>query len=125
MTGGRIWGEVDENFANNFMNNISTEGHPGRAPFFWINWPCSDNSKQHLIMGGNDTFLHPGVDPSKIDGIVLNPMQQAEANKSALFAIADYAWNIWDNKEEADENWNDSFKYMDHGTAEKQTLHLL
>lgn len=28
MTGGRIWGEVDENFANNFMNNISTEGHP-------------------------------------------------------------------------------------------------
>ena len=71
------------------MNNISTEGHPGRAPFFWINWPCSDNSKQHLIMGGNDTFLHPGVDPSKIDGIVLNPMQQAEANKSALFAIAD------------------------------------
>ncbi len=124
MTGGRIWGEVDENFANNFMNNISTEGNPGRAPFFWINWPCSDNSKQHLIMGGNDTFLHPGVDPSKIDGIVLNPMQQAEANKSALFAIADYAWNIWDNKEEADENWNDSFKYMDHGTAEETNSSL-
>ncbi len=75
-------------------------------------------------MGGNDTFLHPGVDPSKIDGIVLNPMQQAEANKSALFAIADYAWNIWDNKEEADENWNDSFKYMDHGTAEETNSSL-
>ncbi|MGG5460207.1 hyaluronoglucosaminidase [Clostridium sp. B9] len=118
MTGGRIWGEVDENFADNFMNNIATEGNPGRAPFYWINWPCSDNSKQHLIMGGNDTFLHPGVDPSKIDGIVLNPMQQAEANKSALFAVADYAWNVWDNKEQADENWHDSFKYMDHGTAE-------
>lgn len=124
MTGGKIWGEVDENFANNFMNNISTEGNPGRAPFFWINWPCSDNSKQHLIMGGNDTFLHPGVDPSKIDGIVLNPMQQAEANKSALFAVADYAWNIWDNKDEADKNWNDSFKYMDHGTAEETNSSL-
>ncbi|MPQ42996.1 beta-N-acetylglucosaminidase domain-containing protein [Clostridium tarantellae] len=119
MTGGRIWGEVNENFSNNFINNIATEGYPGRAPFYWINWPCSDNSKQHLIMGGNDTFLHPGVDPSKIDGIVLNPMQQAEANKSALFAISDYAWNIWGNKEEANKNWYDSFKYMDHGTVEE------
>ncbi|MPQ44591.1 hyaluronoglucosaminidase [Clostridium tarantellae] len=124
MTGGRIWGEVDENFSNNFMNNIATEGHPGRAPFYWINWPCSDNSKKHLIMGGNDTFLHPGVDPSKIDGIVLNPMQQAEANKSALFAIGDYAWNIWDNKEQADQNWHDSFKYMDHGTAKETNSSL-
>ena len=124
MTGGRIWGEVDENFADNFMNNIATEGNPGRAPFYWINWPCSDNSKQHLIMGGNDTFLHPGVDPSKIDGIVLNPMQQAEANKSALFAVADYAWNVWDNKEQADENWHDSFKYMDHGTAKETNSSL-
>ena len=48
-------------------------------------------------MGGNSTFLHPGVDPSTIKGIVLNPMQQAEANKSALFANAGYAWNIWKN----------------------------
>lgn len=124
MTGGKIWGEVDEKFATNFMKNIETPGNEGRAPFFWINWPCSDNSKKHLIMGGNDTFLHPGVDPSKIDGIVLNPMQQAEANKSALFAVADYAWNIWDSKEEADENWNDSFKYMDHGTAEETDASL-
>ncbi|MDC4408358.1 beta-N-acetylglucosaminidase domain-containing protein, partial [Acinetobacter baumannii] len=80
--------------------------------------PCSDNSKQHLIMGGNDTFLHPGVTPGSVQGIVLNPMQQAEANKSALFANADYAWNIWENKAEADRNWEASFKYMDHGTAE-------
>ncbi|MEN8077320.1 beta-N-acetylglucosaminidase domain-containing protein [Clostridioides difficile] len=119
MTGGRIWGEVSQDFATKFKNNIASDGHPGRAPYFWINWPCSDNSKQHLIMGGNDTFLHPGVDPTTVDGIVLNPMQQAEANKSALFAVADYGWNVWDNKEQADQNWKDSFKYMDHGTAEE------
>ncbi|MGL5379504.1 beta-N-acetylglucosaminidase domain-containing protein [Clostridium sp.] len=118
MTGGRIWGEVSQNFTTNFINNIATEGNPGRAPYLWINWPCSDNSKEHLIMGGNNTFLHPGVDPSTVKGIVLNPMQQAEANKSALFAISDYAWNIWDTKADADKNWEDSFKYMDHGTAE-------
>ncbi|MGG7178268.1 beta-N-acetylglucosaminidase domain-containing protein [Clostridium paraputrificum] len=114
MTGGRIWGEVSNSFVNGFYNNIASEGNPGRGPYMWINWPCTDNSKQHLIMGGNDTFLHPGVDPEKIQGIVLNPMQQSEASKSAIFANADYAWNVWETKEEADENWNDSFNYMDH-----------
>ena len=54
-------------------------------------------------MGGNDTFLHPGVDPTLIEGIMLNPMQQSEANKSALFAVADYSWNIWETKEQADQ----------------------
>lgn len=111
MTGGRIWGEVSQSFSSTFKSNT------GRAPYYWINWPCSDNSKQHLIMGGNDTFLHPGVDPTLIEGIMLNPMQQSEVNKSALFAVADYSWNIWESKEEADQNWHDSFKYMDHNTA--------
>ncbi|MGG7058036.1 beta-N-acetylglucosaminidase domain-containing protein [Clostridium tertium] len=111
MTGGKVWGEVAQSFSETFKNNT------GRAPYYWINWPCSDNSKKHLIMGGNDTFLHPGVDPTLIEGIMLNPMQQSEANKSALFAVADYSWNIWETKEQADKNWNDSFKYMDHNTA--------
>lgn len=111
QTGGKVWGEVAQNFSQAFKNNT------GRAPYYWINWPCSDNSKNHLIMGGNDTFLHPGVDPTLIEGIMLNPMQQSEANKSALFAVADYSWNIWKTKDQADKNWNDSFKYMDHNTA--------
>src|SRR5690625_808838 len=80
----------------------------------WINWPVTDNSKNHLIMGGNEVFLQPGVDPENIEGIVLNPMQQSEPSKTAIFANADYSWNIWDNEEQAQENWNDSFAYMDH-----------
>ena len=52
MTGGRVWGEVTNNFTTTFTNNV------GRGPFMWINWPCSDNSHKHLIMGGNSTFLH-------------------------------------------------------------------
>lgn len=119
MTGGRIWGEVSEGFTSGFKKNLASDGREGRAPYLWINWPCSDNSKQHLIMGGNDVFLHPGVNPGGISGIILNPMQQAEANKSALFAIADYGWNVWADKGAADQNWHDSFKYMDHGTAEE------
>lgn len=108
QTGGKVWGEVSNNFTQTFTNNA------GRGPFLWINWPCTDNSKKHLIMGGNETFLQPNVNPANIEGIVLNPMQQSEASKSAIFANADYAWNIWDNVEQAKKNWNDSFAYMDH-----------
>lgn len=111
QTGGKIWGEVSPSFVNGFYNNM------GRPVYMWINWPCSDNTKNSLIMDGNGEFLQPNIDPNKVDGIVLNPMQQSEANKSALFANADYSWNIWKSNEEARENWEDSFKYMDHQSA--------
>ncbi len=111
MTGGRVWGEVTDNFTSTFTNNVS------RGPFMWINWPCTDNSKKHLIMGGYDTFLHPGVEPSKIQGIMLNPMQQSEPSKVAIFGNASYAWNIWETKEEAEEIWNASFSFVDHNSA--------
>lgn len=109
VTGGRIWGEVSSEFTTNFTNNA------GRGPYMWINWPCSDNSKRHLIMGGYTTFLHPGVDPSNIQGIVLNPMQQSEPSKVAIFGNACYSWNIW-TEDEAEQAWEDSFKYVDHET---------
>ena len=88
-------GEVTNNFTSSFTNTA------GRGPYMWINWPCTDNSKKHLIMGGYTTFLHPGVDPSKIQGIVLNPMQQSEPSKVAIFGNACYSWNIWQTEEEA------------------------
>lgn len=112
MTGGRIWGEVTDNFTNTFYNNV------GRGPYMWINWPCTDNSKRHLIMGGYTTFLHPGVSPEKIQGIVLNPMQQSEPSKVAIFGNACYSWNIW-TEDKAEQAWEDSFKYADHETYEE------
>lgn len=111
MTGGKVWGEVTDNFTSTFTDNV------GRGPFMWINWPCTDNSKKHLIMGGYTTFLHPGVDPTKIQGIMLNPMQQSEPSKVAIFGNACYSWNIWENEAEADQAWEDSFKYVDHNSA--------
>ena len=111
MTGGRVWGEVTDSFTSTFTSNV------GRGPYMWINWPCTDNSKKHLIMGGYTTFLHPGVDPSMIQGIVLNPMQQSEPSKVAIFGNACYSWNIWDTEEEADKAWDASFKYVDHNSA--------
>lgn len=113
MTGGRVWGEVTNDFTSSFTNTV------GRGPYMWINWPCTDNSKKHLIMGGYTTFLHPGVDPSKIQGIVLNPMQQSEPSKVAIFGNACYSWNIWETEEEANKCYNASFKYVDHNGYEE------
>lgn len=110
MTGGRVWGEVTNEFTSSFTSKAQ------RGPYMWINWPCTDNSTKHLIMGGNTTFLHPGVDPSKIQGIILNPMEHSEPSKVAIFANATYAWNIWETNEEADQAWADSFSYVDHNS---------
>ena len=111
MTGGKVWGEVNNNFTSSFTNKV------GRGPYLWINWPCTDNSKKHLIMGGYTTFLQAGVNPSNIQGIVLNPMQQSEPSKVAIFGNACYSWNIWESNEEAEAAWNASFSYVDHNSA--------
>ncbi len=111
MTGGKIWGEVSKEFTDTFYDKV------GRGSYLWINWPCTDNSKNHLIMGGYSDFLHSDVDPEKIEGIVLNPMQQSEPSKVAIFGNAVYSWNIWDDEATADQAWYDSFKYVDHNSA--------
>ena len=108
MTGGQVWGYVTQGFVDRFYNNV------GRGPYMWINWPCSDNSKNHLIMGGYADWLYPGVSPEKIQGIVLNPMQQSEPSKVAIFGNACYSWNIWESRDEADAAWEASFSCVNH-----------
>ncbi|WP_288876386.1 beta-N-acetylglucosaminidase domain-containing protein [uncultured Allobaculum sp.] len=110
-TGGRVWGEVGPSFNNRFYSNM------GRPAFMWINWPCSDNTKDSLIMGAALTFLKPNTNPETVNGIVLNPMQQSEPSKEAIFTNADYAWNIWTSEEKYDSVWHDSFNYIDHGDS--------
>ena len=79
LTGGKVWGAVDQTFLTNLKKNLTEGGKKYRPIHFWINWPCNDNTKQHLILGGGEKFLHPNVDLSLAQGIMLNPMQQSEA----------------------------------------------
>ncbi|MBR7178741.1 MAG: beta-N-acetylglucosaminidase domain-containing protein, partial [Oscillospiraceae bacterium] len=111
MTGGQVWGFCSPSFTNTFYNNV------GRGAYLWINWPCTDNSKNHLIMGGYADFLQPGVDPNKVEGIVLNPMQQSEPSKVAIFGNACYTWNMWETREEADAAWDHAFACVDHNSV--------
>ena len=115
LTGGKIWGEVSENFLSNLKNNLTAGGKTYRPVSLWVNWPVTDNSKQHLILGGGEKFLHPNVDPSLLSGIMLNPMQQSEPSKIALFSEAQYAWKQWKSEEEAKKVNDIAFNFVENG----------
>ena len=110
-TGGRVWGKIDNKFASAFQKNS------GVAPFMWINWPCSDNDKDALHMGGHNNFLGSDLKPGQVKGVVINPMQQSEPSKQGIFMNADFTWNLWESEDHADEAWEKSFSYIDHNSA--------
>lgn len=109
-TGGRVWGKIDKNFADTFKNTS------GVSPFMWINWPCSDNDKDALHMGGHDNFLGSDLKPGQVEGVVLNPMQQSEPSKQGIFMNADFSWNLWKSTDHSAQVWEDSFSYVDHNS---------
>lgn len=79
----------------------------GRDPYVWLNWPVNDYKKSRLMLGKGEV-LHPGT--HNISGVVSNPMGEAELSKIALFAVADFTWNVDDFDDE--QSWLDSFKYI-------------
>ncbi|MBY4797778.1 beta-N-acetylglucosaminidase domain-containing protein [Collinsella sp. AGMB00827] len=109
-TGGRVWGKATNSFTTRFQSTS------GVAPFMWINWPCTDNTKNSLSMGGYKNALGDDVRPGSVKGVVLNPMQQSEPSKAGIFMNADFSWNLWKSYDHADQVWQDSFSYVDHGS---------
>ena len=45
-------------------------------------------------MMGKGVQLKTDVNPEDLAGAVTNPMQESEVSKPAIFAVADYSWNI-------------------------------
>ncbi|HHD2751328.1 TPA: beta-N-acetylglucosaminidase domain-containing protein [Clostridium perfringens] len=86
----------------------------GRQAFMWLNWPVNDINNKRLLMGKGE-MLDSTV--TNFKGIVTNPMQEAQASKVALFAIADYGWNRADF--DMDKSWEDSFKYIEPDASEE------
>lgn len=106
MTGGKVWGQVSNQFADGFYNGLNSSQKAGRYPYMWVNWPCNDNTKTSQIMGGHNYILEPGLDGSKYEGVILNPIQESEPSKVGIFTAADYCWNIWDAPGEGEPAWN-------------------
>lgn len=79
----------------------------GRDPYVWLNWPVNDYKDARLMLGKGEVLV-PGT--HNIAGVVSNPMGHAELSKIALFAVADYTWNV--DGFNADKSWADSFEYI-------------
>lgn len=75
----------------------------GRKASWWWNYPCNDNDVTKLFP--MDTYAN-FADEAHINALarleadlkgtqtlIINPMQQGEVSKIALFSVADYAWN--------------------------------
>lgn len=77
------------------FKNRSNNDVERRDPLFWLNWPVNDVDMQRVFLGKGE-MLETGIE--NLAGVVTNPMQEAEASKIALFAIADYSWNTVDRK---------------------------
>lgn len=57
-----------------------------RPPLVWWNWPVTDYRRDCLLLGRTYGLVSEGV-----AGIILNPMENCEANKIALKGFADWA----------------------------------
>ena len=118
-TGEAVCQPVEQATRDHFRDYRAEDGER-RAPLFWLNWPVNDINHGRLLMG-KGSLLHTDINIEDVKGVVTNPMQEAEASKTALFAVADYAWNV--KAFDDDKSWADSFKYIDADAPEE--LHTL
>ncbi|MBO5135571.1 MAG: beta-N-acetylglucosaminidase domain-containing protein [Bacteroidaceae bacterium] len=116
-TGWGVWSVPNSSDLNVVKQDL------GRDVAWWWNYPCNDNADGQLYtmdmysnfydmpsVGNNATL------PSNLEhgvGIVSNPMQEGEVSKTALFSVADYAWNNsgFNNKN----SWEASYNYIVKG----------
>lgn len=131
--GGKELNKLEEGFADNIhilwtgentvapveqytidrFKNRDNDGVERRDPLFWLNWPVNDVDMTRVFLGKGD-MLDPGVE--NLAGVVTNPMQEAEASKISIFAVADYTWNT--ETFDADKSWKDSMKYIEPDASE-------
>ena len=111
ITGWGVWTVPNSNDLDVVRKELQ------RPAAWWWNYPCNDNTDGQIYPSDMyyNFFEMPAVDnnakmPKQLEhglGIVSNPMQEGEVAKTALFSVADYAWNnaAFDNMK----SWNASF----------------
>jgi hypothetical protein len=112
-TGSTTCAPIVQSTIDTFKNR-SNDGVTRRDPLFWLNWPVNDVDMSRVFLGKGE-MLETGIE--NLAGAVTNPMQEAEASKIAIFAVADYAWNT--EKFDAQKSWEDSFNYIEPDAAEE------
>lgn len=121
-TGNGVWS------VPNSSDLLTVKNDLGRNVQWWWNYPCNDNADgQIYTMDMYSNFYDlPSVNsnatlPTQLNnglGIVSNPMQEGEVSKTALFSVADYAWN--NAKFNNQTSWEASYKAVLPGNTAAQ-----
>ena len=79
-TGQKVCCDIDPEYLKKATENYR------RPPLLWWNWPVNDYSRENLIIGR----LY-GLPCKAFSGIMLNPMENCEASKIAVYSFAKWA----------------------------------
>ena len=97
ITGTRTWS------VPNTSDLKKGRDYMGREVSWWWNYPCNDQDVTKLFP--MDTYtnfrIHRRIDDNSVlepdlqyaQTIIINPMQQGEVSKIALFSVGNYTWN--------------------------------
>lgn len=91
-----------------------SEGETRRSPLMWTNYPTVDNASA-LDFGPIENFK-TDLKPEDLSGMMSNPFQWAEFNKTVIPMVTQYTWNLKDYK--ATDVYNQSMKYVMDGNEE-------
>lgn len=102
FTGYDCFSNIRESACNRMADLI------GRNPIMWWNNPVNDDYDEFLYMHGLTArwIIEDRAPVSSLKGLILNPMNQGQASKIALFGAADYSWNP--SKFNESDNWEAS-----------------
>lgn len=97
ITGTKTWTVPNSNDLQKGKNYL------GREVSWWWNYPCNDQDVTKLFPMDTYTnfIIHRRIDDASVlepdlqnaKTILINPMQQGEVSKIALFSVGNYTWN--------------------------------
>ena len=105
ITGANVWS------VPNNEDLATVKSWLGREVSWWWNYPCNDQDPTKLFVMDTysnfrdethiDNLSHIEKGLKGLNTLIINPMQQGELSKVALFSVADYSWNnaAFDNYE--------------------------
>lgn len=113
-TGAKVCSSMNNMAYDEFHSYTGTD----TKPFIWMNWPVNDYAINYLLMGEGEVFnkTYTNDDDVEFSGLVVNPMQLAEASKISIWACGDYSWNTHGYNRH--QSYIDSFKYIEEDETE-------
>ena len=97
----------------NHRSNEDFFKRTGKKPYIWFNWPVNDYKPSEIFL---EIFEFYNSRDINFDGFYLNPMNQAEASKIAIYQANEYLKNL--DKYNPEEAFRKAAKNLEPGAFE-------